>query len=110
MSIGSLGIIGGISATPQTQRNAAADRAATDNARQQIEVANDQAAVEAAGIGKTEGDEQTAGERDADGRLDWKPHGKQPEQPTEPPPADASEPHKSIDLTGDSGGSLDLQG
>ena len=110
MSIGSLGIIGGISATPQTQRNAAADRAATDSARQQIEVAKDQAAIEAAGIGKTEGEEQTSGERDADGRLDWKRQGKQPEQKPLDLPTDASEPHKSIDLTGDSGGSLDLQG
>ncbi len=110
MSIGSLGIIGGISATPQVQRNASADRASTENTRQQNAAANDQAAVDAAGIGKTEGDEQTAGERDADGRLDWQRHGKQPEAKPAAPEADASEPIKSRDLTGDSGGTLDLQG
>jgi hypothetical protein len=110
MSIGSLGIIGGVSATPQSQRNASADRAATDNTRQQAAAANDQSAVDAAGIGKTEGDEQTASERDADGRLDWHRRSKQSEMQAEEATADASEPVKSRDLSGDSGGSLDLQG
>ena len=110
MSIGSLGIIGGISATPQVQRNASADRAVTDNTRQQAAAANDQAAVDAAGIGKTEGDSQTDSDRDADGRLDWQHHAKIPETKNTAPSPDASEPIKSRDLTGDSGGSLDLQG
>jgi hypothetical protein len=110
MSIGSLGIIGGISATPQAQRNASVDRASTENTRQQNAAANDQSAIDAAGIGKTEGDEQTASERDADGRLDWQHHGKQPEEKPETSAADASEPIKSRDITGNSGGSLDLEG
>ena len=110
MSIGSLGIIGGVSATPQSQRNASADRTATDNTRQQAAAANDQAAVDAAGIGKTEGDSETDSERDADGRLDWHRRGQKSETPVVAPSADASEPIKSKDITGDSGGSLDLQG
>ena len=110
MSIGSLGIIGGISATPQAQRNANADRAATDNTRQQAAAANDQSAIDAAGIGKTEGDSQASDERDADGRLDWQHRGKKPETKATEQTGDASEPIKSRDLTGDSGGALDLQG
>jgi hypothetical protein len=110
MSIGSLGIIGGVSATPQTLRNASADRAATDNIRSQTAAANDQSAVDAAGIGKTEGDAETTSERDADGRLDWHHRSKQSETKTTSSTADASEPLKSRDLTGNSGGSLDLQG
>ena len=110
MSIGSLGIIGGISATPQSQRNASADRAATDNTRQQAAAANDQSAVDAAGIGKTESDSQASDERDADGRLDWHHRGKKPEANPTTPSVEASEPIKSRDLSGDSGGSLDLQG
>lgn len=109
MSIGSLGIIAGISATPLTQRTASADRAATDSTRQENAVANDQAAVDAAGIGKTEGDAETTSERDADGRMDWQHHGKHPAK-NEPAMTDASEPIKSRDITGDSGGTLDLQG
>lgn len=110
MSIGSLGIIGGISAAPQSQRNATADRAATENTRLQNAAVNDQAAVDAAGIGKTEEDSQTTSERDADGRLDWQRRGKQPEQKPTAPDVAANEPVKSRDLTGDSGGTLDLQG
>lgn len=110
MSIGSLGIIGGVSATPQAQRNASADRAATDNTRQQTAAANDQAAVDAAGIGKTEGDAETDSERDADGRLDWHRRGKKPDTTAATPSPDASEPIKSKDITGNCGGSLDLQG
>lgn len=110
MSIGSLGIIGGISATPQAQRNASADRAATESTRQQAAAANDQSAVDAAGIGKTEGDSQTDSERDADGRLEWQHPGKKPVMKTTEASANASEPIKSRDLSGDSGGVLDLQG
>jgi hypothetical protein len=109
MSIGSLGIIGGISATPQSQRNASADRAATENTRTQNAAANDQAAIDAAGIGKTEGDAETNSERDADGRLDWQRHGKSTPKYEAAAP-NASEPTKSRDLTGDCGGTLDLQG
>jgi hypothetical protein len=90
MSIGSLGIIGGISATPQTQRNASADRAATESTRQQNAAANDQAAIDAAGIGKTEGDQETSSERDADGRLDWHLRGKH--APKNESISEASEP------------------
>ncbi len=109
MSIGSLGIIGGISATPQSQRNASADRAATENTRQQNAAANDQAAADAAGIGKTEGDQETSSERDADGRLNWQQHAKHAAK-SDGTATDASEPTKSRDLTGDCGGTLDLQG
>ncbi len=111
MSIGSLGIIGGISATPQTQRNASADRATTENLRQQNAAANDQAAVDAAGIGKPDGEDHTVGERDADGRLDWQHHEKPPqEKSAEETPDEASIPSKSRDISGDCGGTLDLQG
>lgn len=110
MSIGSLGIIGGISATPQVQRNASADRASIENTRQQNAAANDQSAVDAAGIGKADGEDHAVGERDADGRLDWQHHGKQPEEKSSEAADDASEPVMSRDITGDSGGTLDLQG
>ena len=109
MSIGSLGIIAGVSATPLTQRTASADRAATENTRQQNAAANDQSALDAAGIGKTEGDAETTSERDADGRMDWQHHGKHSAK-NESATTDASETIKSRDITGDSGGALDLQG
>lgn len=111
MSIGSsLGIISGISATPQVQRNASTDRASTENTRQQNAAANDQSAADAAGIGKTEGDSQTAGDRDADGRLDWQGNSKHAEDKSLDATTDASESIKSRDITGNCGGTLDLQG
>ena len=106
MSIGSLGVIGGLSASPLTQKTADADRAQQSSIQQQRQVAGEQKAENAAGIAETDG-EAEAGDRDADGRRPWEIAAKQKteaiaaEQPSDETP-------RSIDLTGTSGGQLDL--
>lgn len=115
MSVGpSLGIIGSVASAPITQRTASSDAASITTARQHAEITNDTAAAEAAGIGKTDGEEHQTNERDADGRLAYESREKQKQADADQQNADPSqpteEPHLSKDLTGDSGGSLDLVG
>jgi hypothetical protein len=111
MSVGpsSFGIIGGIASTPSTQRTASKDAANSEANRHAGETKLDEAAAEAAGIGKTDADHETD-ERDADGRMLWeRQHGKKKQEP--PAPTTTPEtPHLSIDTTGTAGGSLDLVG
>src|SRR5436190_7968084 len=110
MSIGSLGVIGGLSASPLTQKTADADRAQQSSIQQQRQATGEQKAENAAGIAETDS-EAEAGDRDADGRRPWELGGKkkqvEPATDTEQPVA---EPTQSIDLTGTSGGQLDLTG
>ncbi|TWT41591.1 hypothetical protein [Botrimarina hoheduenensis] len=85
MSIGPLGgILGSAAGTPLSQtKGAAAERAGRDAAAQERGVELDLKAEKAAGIGQTEGDQQSS-DRDADGRRLWEhpPQGKHKEQPS----------------------------
>jgi hypothetical protein len=110
MSVGPLGFFGSIAAAPTVQRGADTERVQNDNSRQQGEVKNDRLAESAAGIGQTDGDEHAANERDADGRRPWEigADGRKSEtadSATDPPPT-----RQSKDITGTTGGQLDLTG
>jgi hypothetical protein len=108
MSIGSLGVIGSLTATPLPQKTAETDktvREATDEARE-TEAAR--AAEAASGIGQTEEDSQAA-ERDADGRRLWERSAKPPAGEAKPEaPADSQPLAK--DPSGEAGGAVDLLG
>ena len=108
MSIGSLGVIGSLAATPLPQKTAEADKTQREAMDQAREAQGARAAEAASGIGETEEDSQAA-ERDADGRRLWE----RPEQTaadqtesealTEPPPL-------GKDPTGEAGTAVDLLG
>ncbi len=110
MSIGSLGIVGGLAGTPLSQRTAEVERAERDAADQAGTAKSNERAEQAAGIGQTAEDSE-AQERDADGRRPW-------EQPANPRATNdqdtviesASSPTRAKDPTGDRGGELDLMG
>ena len=108
MSIGSLGIVGGLAGTAVSQRTADADRVQRETVEQVRAAESSAQAENAAGIGQTEEDSQTA-ERDADGRRPWEQASRVTEKPAEAPPA---APHIPIskDPTGTCGGQLDLVG
>ena len=104
------GLIGGIAATPFNQaKGTELERAQHDTVARQRQAAGERKAADAAGIGVTEGEDNAAGDRDADGRRLWE---KPPTTPgtssspasSEPPPAGAPDP------TGQSGSLLDLSG
>ena len=107
MSIGSLGMIGSLAATPLPQKAADADKIQRDAIDQSRVAQAETAAEAAAGIGETEEDSQAA-ERDADGRRLWEaPPNKQADDAA---PATDSSPQLSKDPTGEAGGELDLVG
>jgi hypothetical protein len=107
MSIGSLGILGSLAATPLPQKAADTDKVQRDATDQSRAAQGELAAEAAAGIGETEEDSQAA-ERDADGRRLWEaPPKKQPAET--PAPADPA-PQLSKDPSGEAGGELDLVG
>ena len=109
MSVGSLGFVGSIAATPAAQRGVDAERVQHDTVRQQGEAKSDLQAEKAAGIGETDGDEHDANERDADGRRPWEIAARakkaDADQNPEAPPL-----RQSKDATGETGGQLDLTG
>jgi hypothetical protein len=109
MSVGPLGFFSSIAATPMAQRGADVERAQQETIRQQGEVKNEAQAEKAAGIGETDGDEHGANERDADGRRPWEiaPNANQKPATAEP---SASTTKQSKDITGTTGGQLDLTG
>jgi hypothetical protein len=108
MSIGSLGIVGGLAGTPLPQRAADADKTQRETVEQQRAAQASEQAENAAGIGQTEEDSQTS-ERDADGRRLW-----EEQRGTQKKPSDqaADEPHSQLakDPGGDCGGLLDVVG
>jgi hypothetical protein len=109
MSIGSLGIVGGLASAPLAQKSAEVDktqRDAADAARQADAAAK---AESAAGIGETE-EESQASERDADGRRLWERQAKKTDGEDEEIPASTPEVVSAKDPTGLSGGTLDLTG
>jgi hypothetical protein len=115
MSVGSLGIAGGLAGTPVAQKTGVAvDRAKQDTAHAQRQAEATQRTADAAGIGQTH-EEQEASERDADGRMPWE----RQERAAEASPADvdqsiAGDPSQNPpgvrDPKGESGGQLDLVG
>jgi hypothetical protein len=115
MSVGSLGIAGGLAGTPLAQKTGVAvDRAKQDTAHAQRQTEATQRTADAAGIGQTH-EEHEASERDADGRMPWE----RQDRPADPSGSsdvestvrDASEPPAGPrDPKGESGGQLDLVG
>lgn len=72
MSIGSLGIIGGLASTPLSQpKGAETDRAQQAAAARESEADSAQKAEMAAEAGATQGADTAPQERDADGRRPW---------------------------------------
>jgi hypothetical protein len=106
MSIGSLGIIGSVAASPASQAKAGIDKAKEAADVRQREVHSQSKAEDAAGIGVTDGSTQTS-DRDADGRRLW-------EAPPEAKHGDAESSDETTptakDPAGASGGLLDLSG
>lgn len=105
MSIGGLGSIGSLAATPTTQRTSDVEKTQTATAEKSRVEAAAEYAEQASGIGETK-EESESSDRDADGRRIWE-FGEQQkaEQAAEQPPAG-----QPIDPTGDAGGTLDLTG
>lgn len=111
MSIGSLGILGGIAGAPLAQtKGADAERAEQDVSNQQRQVTNELKAEAAAGIAETDGKQHETNERDADGRRPWEFPGRKGAPAAPEPEPQATEPPPSKDPSGESGGQLDLSG
>ena len=109
MSVGPLaGIIGSAAGTHLAQIRGSEPEQVQDTAKQDRHVQAELKSETAAGIGATDGEDQEASERDADGRRLWEaPLAKKPPSPNEaPPPPD----RQSRDATGQSGNALDLCG
>jgi len=108
MSIGSLGMIGTLASTAQSQRAAEADKSPQSAAEQTRSADASERAELAAGIGQTAEDSE-ASDRDADGRRLWeRPAPKRAERANESP--QSSVPALAKDPTGMCGGELDLVG
>lgn len=108
MSVGPLGGAGYIAGAPLAQtKGSELERTQQESVRHERQVAGEQQASDAAGIGRTDGENHDAQERDADGRRLWEaPLGKRRDgdsAATEPPQA-------SKDPAGVSGNQLDLSG
>jgi hypothetical protein len=116
MSVGSLGISGGLAGSPLSQKSGASvDRAKQDTAHGQRQAESTQRAADAAGIGRTH-EEHEASDRDADGRMLWERQEKQGEESKAADGNDAAtgdgsqQPPVVRDPKGESGGQLDLVG
>jgi hypothetical protein len=107
MSIGPLGILGSVSAAPSQASGAESAKGRAEAAVQARHAQSALKAEEAAGVGKTDGEEHAPNERDADGRRIWEinPSGKRPTGEAPPPAAGPSR-----DPTGEAGTRLDLSG
>jgi len=107
MSIGSLGIVGGLATSPVTQRAAEAEKTQRETVEQTRATQASEQAENAAGIGQTEEDSQTA-ERDADGRRLWEEQ-RRKKKPQQPAVAEWQVP-LAKDPSGACGGQVDLVG
>lgn len=100
------GLIGAAGAPLSQAKGSDADRAQQATGNHERQAANELKADTAAGIGATDGEDQTASERDADGRRLWeKRGGKRPDPVPVAPDAAA---RQSRDASGDCGNQLDL--
>jgi hypothetical protein len=108
MSIGSLGgIAASIAGTSLAQaKGSEVDRVQQDTNAQQRQVHNEVKADSAAGIGETDGQEESAADRDANGRRPWERIGDGPSETD----AEGTSGSHSRDATGESGTQLDLSG
>ena len=106
MSISSLGMIGTLATTAQSQRAAEADKSPQAAAEQARSADASERAELAAGIGQTAEDSE-ASDRDADGRRLWE-QGPAKKTPQEKSAESQASPGK--DATGQSGSQLDLSG
>jgi hypothetical protein len=107
MSIGPTGFVSSVAGSPLSQVKGESERTRDATAVNERRAAADAKASDAAGIGRTDGD-QEAGDRDADGRRLY-------EAPPEPKRRDEEsvldeEPPRPADPTGTSGTQLDLTG
>ena len=112
MSIGSLGIVGSLAGAPQASKGSEVAKNQETAAARERQVRTDTAAENAAGIGLTDGENHTATDRDADGRLGYFRTTPEEPKPEESPAAEAApvEPPQAADPTGTSGSQLDLTG
>jgi hypothetical protein len=108
MSIGSLGMIGSLAATPLAQKSSDIDSAKAEAGHQQRAADATQRADSASGIGTTKEDSQTS-ERDADGRRLWEQSAGE-KKTTAEAAATSNEPPRSKDAAGVMGKQLDLSG
>ena len=107
MSIGPMGTIGSAAGSPLAQgQGSEVNRAQQDTADNARQTQAAEKAENAAGIGQTEQDEETA-DRDADGRRLWEIAPEADEQEQEDSTAGEQ---RSKDPTGQKGGQLDLSG
>ena len=112
MSIGSLGIVGSVAGAPQTAKSSEVAKNQETAAARERQVRADTSAENAAGVGVTDGENHTATDRDADGRLGYF-RAAQEELKSDEPPADDTvplDPPHAVDPTGTSGSQLDLTG
>jgi hypothetical protein len=99
-------LIGSLAGLPLAQtKGTEADRAVRESSDKAREVAADERAESAAGIGTTE-EESAAGDRDGDGRQVLVRFQKE----TEPDPEEAKSPPRAKDPAHQSGTQLDLEG
>ena len=82
------------------------DRVQNETTAQQRQVQNDAKAESAAGIGETDGQEQSSADRDANGRRPWE----QILKSTSTSGEDSQDTARSRDISGQSGTQLDLSG
>ena len=107
MSIGSLGIVGGLAGTPLAQKGPEADKVQKDAADRTRQTDAEASAESAAGIGQTE-EESQASDRDADGRRPWEVPPRKNEYEAASPAADGTTPAKGP--SGDRGSLIDISG
>ncbi|REJ68414.1 MAG: hypothetical protein DWQ31_08310 [Planctomycetota bacterium] len=106
------GVLGGAAGSPLSQtKGAEAERAAHETAGQKGRDVNNAKADSAAGIGEADGEGHESHDRDADGRRLWeRPPGGQGEEPESEEAEASDKTRQSKDVSGDSGGQLDLTG
>lgn len=110
MSIGSLGIVGSLAATPLAQKGPEAEKVQRETVDHSRQTQSQSLAESASGIGQTE-EESQASERDADGRRPWEQRErKTPAEIEEPASQDAAVPAAAKDPSGNCGKLLDIQG
>ncbi len=99
------GLVSSAAGSSLSQTGASAERSGRDGATTDRVRAVTQAAEVAAGVGKSDADQET-GDRDADGRR----MGDAPEKHAEAATAEEQTPHRPADPKGVSGNSIDLVG
>jgi hypothetical protein len=104
-----MGAAGGYAGSPLAQAAGSEVERAHDGQAQQRRVQSQAKAADAAGIGKTDEDAQTA-DRDADGRRLWEQPAAAGAETSQSSEDEASVPRAVKDPTGQSGSQLDLTG